>query len=51
MIRSVKDALKKILTEQYPKEEMLQTLVVEMEYTVNSHPLTYVSSDHNDTNP
>ncbi|XP_074035219.1 uncharacterized protein [Leptinotarsa decemlineata] len=29
-------------------EEILHTLIVEIEYTVNSHPLTYVSSDHQD---
>ncbi|XP_074029442.1 uncharacterized protein [Leptinotarsa decemlineata] len=48
MIKSVKSALKVILTQQSPKEEILHTLIVEIEYTVNSHPLTYVSSDHQD---
>lgn len=43
MIRSVKTALGSVLKEKSPKEEILQTLMAEVEYTVNSRPLTHVS--------
>ncbi|XP_074029231.1 uncharacterized protein [Leptinotarsa decemlineata] len=48
MVRSVKDGLKKILNEKAPKQEVLLTLLAEVEHIVNSRPLTYVSSDGED---
>ncbi|XP_023948869.2 uncharacterized protein LOC112053624 [Bicyclus anynana] len=43
LIKSVKTALKVVLTEQAPKEEVLLTLMAEVEQIVNSRPLTHVS--------
>lgn len=42
MIRSVKNALRITLNEKSPKEEVLHTLLVEVEYTLNARPLTHV---------
>lgn len=49
LIKTVKVALYNILKERYPKEEMLYTLFAEIEYLINSRPLTYVSTDPQDT--
>ena len=43
MVRSVKTALTATLHERHPTEEVLSTLLAEVEYTVNSRPLTHVS--------
>lgn len=43
MVRSVKTALAATLHERHPTEEVLTTLLAEVEYTVNSRPLTHVS--------
>lgn len=43
MVRSVKTALTATLHERHPTEEVLNTLLAEVEYTVNSRPLTHVS--------
>lgn len=48
MVKSVKTTLKCILNEQAPKEETLNTLLLEAEYTVNSRPLTFISDDPKD---
>ncbi|XP_076662396.1 uncharacterized protein LOC143365759 [Halictus rubicundus] len=48
LIRSVKIALDAILREQAPSEEVLQTLMVEVEHSINSRPLTHVSTDLRD---
>ena len=48
LIRSVKIALRAILNEQAPSEEVLHTLLVEVEHSLNSRPLTYVSVDPRD---
>jgi len=45
LVRSVKVALEATLKERSPKEEVLQTLLVEAEFSVNSRPLTHVSLD------
>ncbi|XP_063838195.1 uncharacterized protein LOC135087327 [Ostrinia nubilalis] len=45
LIRSVKTALKAVLKERSPKEEVLTTLMAEVENMVNSRPLTHVSVD------
>ena len=45
LIGSVKRALEATLKEQAPREEVLQTLLTEAKFSVNSRPLTYVS-DH-----
>ncbi|XP_045496008.1 uncharacterized protein LOC123694585 [Colias croceus] len=47
-IRTVKSALSVILNEQAPRDEVLQTLMNEVEFTVNSRPLTHVSVDPED---
>nr|XP_034824837.1 uncharacterized protein LOC117982583 [Maniola hyperantus] len=48
LVRSVKTALSATLNEKSPKEETLQTLLVEAEYSVNARPLTHVSVSHKD---
>lgn len=48
LVRSVKTALSAVLTERSPNEEVLATLLAEVEYTVNSRPLTHVSVDPHD---
>ncbi|KAL0821975.1 hypothetical protein ABMA28_005363 [Loxostege sticticalis] len=45
LIRSVKTALKVVLKQRSPKEEVLTTLLAEIENMVNSRPLTHVSVD------
>lgn len=45
MVRSVKTALAATLHERHPMEEVLTTLLAEVELTVNSRPLTHVSVD------
>ncbi|XP_076246401.1 uncharacterized protein LOC143186603 [Calliopsis andreniformis] len=48
LIRSVKVALNATLRNQVPSEEVLSTLLVEIEHSVNSRPLTDVSLDPRD---
>lgn len=48
MIKSVKRALAVTLTERAPKEEVLATLMTEIEHTVNSRPLTHVPIEAED---
>lgn len=48
MVRSVKTALTATLHERHPTEEVLTTLLAEVEYTVNSRPLTHVSVNAED---
>jgi hypothetical protein len=43
LVRSVKVALSAVLKERSPKEEVLQTLLIEVEQIVNSRPLNHVS--------
>lgn len=43
LIRSVKTSLKVILKERAPREEVLSTLLAEVENIVNSRPLSHVS--------
>ena len=45
LVRSVKTALKAVLKERAPKEEVLTTLLAEVEALLNSRPLTHVSCD------
>ena len=51
LIRSVKTTLNYVLREQNPKKEVLHTLSVEIEHSVNSRPLTHVSCDSRDSEP
>lgn len=44
----MKDALKVVLKQQSPREEVLLTLLAEVEQIVNSRPLTDVSVDSRD---
>lgn len=48
LVRCVKRALKVVLKERAPKEEVLRTLLAEAEHTINSRPLTHVSVDPRD---
>ncbi|XP_076285569.1 uncharacterized protein LOC143218324 [Lasioglossum baleicum] len=48
LIKSVKIALNAILRDQAPSEEVLKTLMVEIEHSINSRPLTHVSLDPQD---
>ena len=48
LVRTVKTALRAVLREQTPAEEVLLTLLAEVESTVNSRPLTHVSVDPRD---
>ena len=48
LVKSVKNALKVVLKDQAPKEELLHTLFTEIEHTINSRPLTHVSTDSRD---
>ncbi|XP_063821265.1 uncharacterized protein LOC135071404 [Ostrinia nubilalis] len=45
MVRTVKTALKAMLAEQVPKDELLCTALHEAEALVNSRPLTHASSE------
>ncbi|GBP62359.1 hypothetical protein EVAR_42103_1 [Eumeta japonica] len=45
LVRSVKTALATTLKERSPCEEVLQTLLLEAEYIVNSRPLTKVDTE------
>ncbi|KAL0829301.1 hypothetical protein ABMA28_004105 [Loxostege sticticalis] len=51
LVRSVKTALAAVLQERSPREEVLATLLAEVENTVNSRPLTHVSTDPDDPEP
>ncbi|XP_045445582.1 uncharacterized protein LOC123653632 [Melitaea cinxia] len=46
LVRSVKAALSTTLKEKSPKEEVLQTLLTEAEYSINARPLTHVPVDY-----
>nr|AAQ09229.1 polyprotein [Antheraea mylitta] len=48
MVRTVKTALSAILNERSPPEEVLHTLLTEVEHTVNSRPLTHLSVNPED---
>jgi len=50
-VGSVKRALRVVLGSQCVTEDLLQTVLSEIEYTINSRPLTYVSADINDPDP
>ncbi|XP_026728198.1 uncharacterized protein LOC113494186 [Trichoplusia ni] len=48
LVRTVKTALAVVLNERSPPEEVLHTLMTEVEHIVNTRPLTPVSMDPND---
>uniref|UniRef100_A0A2H1VMV3 SFRICE_041469 n=1 Tax=Spodoptera frugiperda TaxID=7108 RepID=A0A2H1VMV3_SPOFR len=49
LIRCVKNSLKVVLKERAPRDEVLNTLLAEVEHMVNSRPLTHVSVEpHSD---
>lgn len=48
LIRSAKDALRVVLKQRSPKEEILATLLTEVENIVNSRPLTHALVRHHD---
>ncbi|XP_026738352.1 uncharacterized protein LOC113501423 [Trichoplusia ni] len=45
LVRSIKTALDATLHERHPREEVLLTLLLEAEHTVNSRPLTHLSEN------
>ncbi|GFU35529.1 integrase catalytic domain-containing protein [Trichonephila clavipes] len=49
--KSVKDPLRKILGKALLTFEELATILAEIEYIVNSRPLTYVTDDFSEPNP
>ena len=49
LIKSVKTSLAVIFKEQATTEEILYTLLCEIEHCVNSRPLTHVSVNPNDS--
>jgi hypothetical protein len=51
MIRSVKNSLHILLKDRAPREETLQTVFTEIEYAINSRPLTHVTVDAEDDMP
>ena len=51
LVASTKRALRVILGGQCVTDEVLQTVLAEVEYVLNSRPLTYVSADVNDAEP
>ncbi|GFV60182.1 integrase catalytic domain-containing protein [Trichonephila clavipes] len=51
LVKSVKDPLRKILGIAFLTFEELATILVEIEYIVNSRPLTYVTDDFSEPNP
>ena len=51
LIRSVKNALKRILGRQKVKREMLRTIFCEIESSINKRPLTYCSDDRDEPMP
>ena len=51
LIGLTKQALKKTLGRSFVTLPVLETIVVEVEATLNNRPLTYVSSDVNDVGP
>lgn len=48
MVQCIKRALAATLNERHPSEEVLTTLLLEAEYTVNNRPLTPVSTSPDD---
>ncbi|OXA55241.1 Pro-Pol polyprotein [Folsomia candida] len=48
MVRSVKKAMGSVLQMKDLSEEVLHTVLLEAEHTVNSHPLTHVADDPDD---
>ncbi len=51
LVRSVKRALKATLCNALVHEDTLHTALCEVEYILNSRPLTHVSSSHSDPEP
>ena len=51
LVASVKRALRVVLGTQCLSEDVLHTVLTEIEFMLNSRPLTYVSSDARDSEP
>lgn len=51
LVASVKRALKVVLGNQCVSEDVLHTVLTEVEYMINGRPLTYVSGDSEDPEP
>lgn len=50
-IQTVKKNLYEVLKEKYPQEHALKTIFCEIEFIVNSRPLTHVPLDTEDSDP
>ena len=48
LFHSVKIALRSVIKDRNPNEEVLHTLLLEIEHSVNSRPLTHVLCDAGD---
>ena len=51
LVASTKRALRVVLGSQCVSDDLLQTVLAEVEFVINSRPLTYVSSDISDAEP
>ena len=51
LVATVKRPLRAVLGSSVVDDEVLQTVLCEVEFTVNSRPITYISSDVNDLSP
>lgn len=49
LVGSVKNALKEVIINQRLQDESLLSILMEVESIINSHPLTYVSLETDDT--
>lgn len=49
LIRSIRTAIRETLKQRAPRQDVLETVLIEAEHLVNSRPLTYVSTDANVT--